>query len=100
MIAENLARNLHTIVYLDIRNDRHMTIHEAVDLLGAMAAKKKISIPLYVGIARAGSDHPVIGAGPAERIRKVDFGPPLHILIVPAELHDMEQRYLEMFAGL
>ncbi|MDO9326608.1 MAG: diphthine synthase, partial [Methanoregula sp.] len=26
--------------------------------------------------------------------------PPLHILIVPAELHDMEREYLERFAGL
>ena len=100
VIADNLAQNLHTLVYLDIQNDRHMTVHEAVDLLEAMAAKKKISIPLYVGIARAGSDHPVIGAGPADRIKAVDFGPPLHILIVPAHLHDMEKKYLEVFAGL
>lgn len=100
VIATNLAQNLHTLVYLDIQNDRHMTVHEAVDLLEAMAAKKKISIPLYVGIARAGSDHPVVSAGPADRIKAVDFGPPLHILIVPASLHDMEKKYLEVFAGL
>jgi diphthine synthase len=30
----------------------------------------------------------------------VDFGMPLHILVIPAELHDMEREYLEMFAGL
>ncbi|HZK29815.1 MAG TPA: diphthine synthase, partial [Methanoregula sp.] len=39
-------------------------------------------------------------AGSAQVVRSVDFGPPLHILVVPAELHEMERTYLEMFAGL
>ncbi len=65
-----------------------------------MAGESKIHIPLYVGIARAGSDSPLVRAGSALDLRSVDFGPPLHILIVPAELHDMERSYLEMFAGL
>jgi len=77
-----------------------MTIHEALILLEQMAAGKKMHIPLYVGIARAGSDHPVVRAGTAGALEAVDFGPPLHILIIPAELHDMERSYLEMFAGL
>jgi diphthine synthase len=77
-----------------------MTIHEAIDLLEQMAAEKKMHIPLYVGIARAGSDDPLVRAGSADTLQSVDFGLPLHILIVPAELHDMERSYLEMFAGL
>jgi diphthine synthase len=100
VIAHNLALRLHTLVYLDIQNDRFMTVYEAVDLLESMAVQKKLAVPLYIGVARAGSDHPVVGAGSAERIRTIDFGPPLHTLIVPAELHDMERKYLEMFAGL
>ena len=77
-----------------------MTVREAVTLLEAMAEKKGCRIPLYVGIARVGSEEPVIIAGTAEKILSADFGPPLHILIVPAELHDMEREYLEIFAGL
>ncbi len=100
VIAENLERRLHTIVYLDIRKDRFMTIPEAVGLLEQMAQKKPVTIPLYVGVARAGSDTGIVHAGSAEQIRTRDFGPPLHILVVPADLHDMEQRYLEVFAGL
>lgn len=100
VIAQNLSLNCHTLVYLDIQNERYMTVPEAVELLELMAIKKGVEIPLYVGIARAGSSAPVVRAGTAERIKKEDFGPPLHILIVPAELHDMERRYLEMFAGL
>jgi diphthine synthase len=100
VIKLNLSLRLHTLVYLDIQDERYMTIHEGIDLLEQMAAEKEIFIPLYVGIARAGSDTPAVRAGTAEALKLIDFGPPLHILIVPAELHDMERSYLEMFAGL
>ena len=100
VIAQNLSLRLHTLVYLDIQNERYMTVQEAVTLLEDMAEKKGCHISLYVGIARVGSDEPVIIAGPSEKILAGDFGPPLHILIIPAELHDMEREYLEMFAGL
>jgi diphthine synthase len=100
VILQNLTMRLHTLVYLDIHEDRFMTVREAVDLIEAIAARKGAAIPLYMGIARAGSEHPVVRAGTADRIRATDFGPPLHILVVPAELHDMERRYLEVFAGL
>ena len=100
VIAQNLSLRLHTLVYLDILDERYMTVHEAIALLEQMAAEKKMHIPLYVGIARAGSDDPLVRAGSADTLRSVDFGLPLHILIIPAELHDMERSYLEMFAGL
>ena len=100
VIAQNLSLRLHTLVYLDIQDDRSMTIHEAIALLEQMAEERKMHIPLYVGIARAGSGDPLVRAGTAGTLRSVDFGLPLHILIVPAELHDMERSYLEMFAGL
>jgi diphthine synthase len=100
VIAQNLSLRLHTLVYLDIQDDRYMTVNEAIDLLEKMAGEREMHIPLYVGIARAGSDDPLVRAGPAGTLQSVDFGPPLHILIVPAELHDMERSYLEMFAGL
>jgi diphthine synthase len=100
VIAGNLSARLHTLVYLDIRKERCMTVNTAVELLEVLAQKQKMNVPLYIGIARAGSGAPVVAAGTAERILATDFGPPLHILIVPGELHDMERRYLELFAGL
>jgi diphthine synthase len=100
VISQNLAQRLHTLVYLDIQNERYMTVPEAVSLIEQIAQTKQMEIPLYVGIARAGSDYPVVLAGSAERMKASDFGPPLHILIIPAELHDMEREYLERFAGL
>ena len=100
VICENRAARLHTLVYLDIQEGRYMTVNEAVVLLEDMAQKKGVHIPLYVGIARAGSASPVVRAGPADVIMAQDFGAPLHVLIVPGELHDMERQYLERFAGL
>ena len=100
VIVKNLDNRLHTIVYLDIQKDRFMTIPEAVGLLEQIAGEKQVSIPLYIGVARAGSDDVIVRAGSAGKIRAGAFGLPLHILVIPAELHDMERRYLELFAGL
>ncbi len=100
-ILKNLEDNLHTIVFLDIKPDRFMTVNEGIEIIGQMAEKEQKDPPgLYVGIARAGSDSPVVIAGDGDRLRSADFGGPLHILLVPAELHMMEKEYLEAFAGL
>jgi diphthine synthase len=100
VVAQNLSLDLHTLVYLDIQKDRYMTVAQAVELMEELARIKGFSIPLYVGIARAGSDCPVVAAGNAEKMDRSDLGPPLHILVVPARLHVVEQEYLEAFAGL
>lgn len=99
VIRKNLADNLHTIVYLDIQENHYMTISEAVNLLEPMVMSLGFKIPCYIGIARAGSREPGIRAGGADILRETDFGGPLHILVIPAELHDMEHEYLEVFAG-
>ena len=99
VIRKNLGDNLHTIVYLDIQENHYMTIQEAVNLLEPMAMESGFQIPCYVGIARAGSPEPIVRAGDADIIRETNFGRPLHILVIPACLHDMEREYLEVFAG-
>ena len=70
-----------------------------LEILVKLAARKEIPLPLFIGIARAGSEKPVVAAGTAEKLMAIHFGPPLHILIVPAALHIMEKEYLELFAG-
>ena len=100
VISGNLAGNLHTLVYLDIRDRRYMTVQEAVSMLEAISERRKQEIPLYVGIARAGSPDVEVRAGPAQALISHTFGGPLHILAVPAGLHMMEEAYLKAFAGL
>lgn len=99
VIHKNLADNLHTIVYLDIQENRYMTIHDAINLLEPMSGDAGFQIPCYIGIARAGSMESRVRAGDAETIKNTDFGGPLHILVIPACLHEMEREYLEIFAG-
>jgi len=99
VIARNLAQDLHTLVYLDISGDRCMTIGEAVRNLEGLSDTAGVRLPLYIGIARAGSECPLVLAGNAQKLISADFGPPLHILIIPASLHIMEREYLELFAG-
>jgi diphthine synthase len=100
VIVQNLSLDLHTLVYLDIAGDRFMTITQAIDLIEQNIGKTGCEIPLYVGIARAGSLCPVVTAGTAKQLAGIDFGPPLHILVVPGTLHLMERSYLELFGGL
>jgi diphthine synthase len=99
-ISANLALNLHTLVYLDIQSDRYMSVPEAVRLIVEMAEKKGKPVPtLFIGIARAGSDNPTVIAGDADTLINADFGPPLHVLLVPADLHPIEEDYIRTFAG-
>ncbi|MCK5661149.1 MAG: diphthine synthase, partial [Methanosarcinales archaeon] len=60
---------------------------------------EKLATRLGVGIARAGSTNPVVHADSLEKLMQYDFGEPLHILIVPAELHFIEAEALVEFAG-
>lgn len=99
-ISANLGLNLHTLVYLDIQSERYMSVSEAISLISVMAEKKNEKMPeLFIGIARAGSENPTVIAGNAETLAHADFGPPLHVLIVPAALHPIEEDYIRTFAG-
>jgi diphthine synthase len=97
-ILGNLDLHLHTLVFLDIQKDRFMTVNEGIGLLGEMA--RRISRPapgFLVGVARAGSPDAFVAAGSPGSLAGLDFGPPLHILVSPADLHPVEREYLEAF---
>jgi diphthine synthase len=97
-ILGNLSLRLHTLVFLDIQGDRFMTVNEGIALLGEMAARISRPAPGFlIGIARAGSPDAFVAAGSPGRLADLDFGPPLHVLVVPADLHPVEQEYLEAF---
>jgi len=106
VVQENQERGLHTLILLDINREtnRYMTIAEGVDLLLKMARNADSALidenTLMCGVARAGSHDPVVKAGPAKLLKNMDFGPPLHTLVVPGSLHFMEEKALETFAGL
>jgi len=104
VLQENLARNLHTMLFLDIQREpeeRYMTAGEGAALLLEMEGEAEEKLPpkvLGIGIARAGSDDAMIRADLLTRLKRFDLGGPLHILVVPAKLHFMEAEALRVLA--
>jgi diphthine synthase len=100
VVKQNKKNKLHTLLLLDIdaEHNKHMTINEAIEYLLRVESKRKEKVftkdTKCIGVARLGSDKPKIVHGKAEELLKTDFGEPLHSLIVPGELHFVEEEAL------
>ncbi|PSQ46588.1 diphthine synthase [Halobacteriales archaeon SW_7_65_23] len=95
-IQANRDRDLHTLVYLDIdgENERFLTGDRAADLLA-----DPLGDPLGVVVGQAGSDDPTVRADRLSTLADESFGPPLHLLVIPAEPHPLERDALVELAG-
>ena len=106
VIYNNKKIGLHTLVLLDIQVEKNlfMTANEGFDLLLQMEEKEKKHLfdtdILACVVARAGGPNPIIAADMLQRLRKKDFGQPLHTIVIPGPLHFMEVEALELCAGL
>jgi diphthine synthase len=87
-IEANRDRGLHTLVYLDIKQEReeYMTADVAADLLAA----NWDGDALGVAVCRAGSPDPAVTADRLAPLADRSFGDPLHLLVVPGDLHLLE----------
>jgi diphthine synthase len=94
-IAANRERGLHTLVVLDIKvgtgpsgpdpdHEEYMTADRAAALLAGDVDG------IGVAIARAGSAEPVVVADTLSALAAESFGDPLHLLVVPGDLHLVE----------
>ena len=105
VLTENRERGLHTLLLLDVRaeQNRAVTANEAIEIMLGLEKKLKKQAftrsTLAVVIARAGSEDVIVRAGRAGQLRKLDFGPSPHVLIVPGKLHFLEAEALKVFAG-
>ncbi|WP_254543910.1 diphthine synthase [Halomarina pelagica] len=95
-IEGNRERGLHTLVYLDIKRERgeYMTADAAADLLAG-----GYEDALAVAVCRAGSPDPVVAADRLSALDERDFGDPLHLLVLPGDLHLLEAEALVELAG-
>jgi len=95
-ITANRQQGLHTLVYLDIKTEReaYMTADRAADLLA-----DDLGDDLAVAIARAGSPDPIVAADRVSELAGREFGDPLHLLVLPGDLHPMETDALVELAG-
>ncbi len=105
VIAQNKKLGLHTLCLLDLKADekRFLSVKEALALLLEIEQKKgKRAVTLgtfAVGVARVGSDAPVLKADRVEKLLEFDFGEPPHSLIFLGDLHFMEAEALVAFAA-
>lgn len=94
-VGGNRERGLHTLVLLDLRPEegRFLTGNEALALFRERDPDGVVlpeSAPVAVA-ARVGRDDAAGWFGPLEELLRVDFGPPMHVVVVPApELHFQE----------
>ncbi|KAJ1907630.1 diphthine synthase [Tieghemiomyces parasiticus] len=111
-IRENRSIGLHTLCLLDIKvkeqswenmargrkiyePPRYMTVNQCVDQLLEVEEKRGEKVyteeTLAVGIARVGSATQLVRAGTLAQLREVDFGAPLHSLVLlGSRLHYLE----------
>ena len=105
VLGENLERGLHTLLLLDldVERGRYLTVNEAMRLLLEVEAEECKGVfteeTLAVGAARLGSESATIRGGRIRNLLDLDFGPPPYILIVPGNLHFVEEEALKLLTA-
>jgi diphthine synthase len=99
-LAANRAGGLHTLVLLDLvpEDGRYLGATDGLALVRARDPEGAVlsDEALIAVVARVGRPDAQGWYGPFSRLRSVDFGPPLHAIVVPAaELHFEEAAALE-----
>ncbi len=116
VIKNNKNNGLHTLCLLDIKTEepslenlkkginkpepaRFMTIKKAIEILEKLEEKNKENIinkeTLVIGVARIGTSTQQIISGTIDELKQKDFKQPLHSLIIPGKLHDVEKEMLD-----
>jgi diphthine synthase len=113
-IEANRERGLHTLVYLDIKVDHDPGDRAAKrepngegndgsfmrgDEAAALLADHWDADALAAAVCRAGSADPLVAADRLDALAGRDLGEPLHLLVVPGDLHLLEAEALEALAG-
>lgn len=117
-IANNRKMGLHTLCLLDIKvkepnleqlcrgrtvyePPRYMTVNQAVEQLLELEETRgeKVYGPstVAVGLARLGAPDQKIVVAPLSDLLSFDFGGPLHSLVIPGDIHDSEQEFLNSY---
>ncbi len=102
VILQNLELGLHTLVLRDItaHQDYFMSASEGLHLLLTMEEKvqKGILDPTreVAVVARAGSLDPFLWVGSIHQGMDMDFGAPLHSIVIPGDCHFMEREMLDL----
>jgi diphthine synthase len=93
---KNYKNNLHTLFLLDLdpKNEKYMTVNQAIDFLLKNKIKQDI---LAVGCAAIGSEKPEIKADKLVNLKDHNFEKYPQCLIIPSKLHFVEEETLKLY---
>ncbi len=103
VLKQNRILGLHTLLILDLKpaDNKFMTVNSAIRILLDIEKKRKEQLftesTLCVGCARIGRSDFAIRVGTAKELLVYDFGAPPQCLIVPGELHFVEEEAISMW---
>ncbi|MFC1648488.1 diphthine synthase [Nanoarchaeota archaeon] len=97
ILKDNQGLGLHTLFVLGLESeeDKYMTVQQALSYLQQSDLVNEKT--MFIGCARLGSNDALIKAGTAEQLMKVDFGKPPHCVIIPGNMHFLEEEALELW---
>ncbi|KAK7368212.1 hypothetical protein VNO80_10236 [Phaseolus coccineus] len=80
---------------------RYMTINTAIEQLLEIVQDREESAytedTKCVGLARLGSEDQMIVAGTMNQLQLIDFGEPLHCLVIAGKTHPVEEEMLDFY---
>ena len=79
-----------------------MTVAQAIDQLLEIEKNRGENVisdnTIAVGLARVGQEDQCVVSGTLLELLEVDFGKPLHSLVIPGRMHFLEAEFLRTFA--
>ena len=101
VLNDNQKLGLHTLFLLDLKDNKFLSINEAIDYLLKTESKEKRGIfsedTLCIGCCQIGSAEEIIKSGKARDLLKLRFSKFPQCLIVPGKLHFMEEEVLDFY---
>lgn len=102
-IHENLSIGLHTLVLLDIQAENKLFMDpkialtqllycESVEKLKVLNLETKI-----ITVSRFGDDSEVVHYKKINDLLAIDYGEPLHSMIIPAKMDEVEKDYVDFY---
>ncbi|MFH1276423.1 MAG: diphthine synthase [Candidatus Woesearchaeota archaeon] len=101
VFRDNKSIGLHTLFLLDLKpaENRFLSIPEALEILEKIEREKREGLitekTFVIGCARLGNDNYIIKAGNLKELKEFDFGHAPYCLIIPGNLHFVEEEMLE-----
>ncbi|NPB01149.1 MAG: diphthine synthase [Crenarchaeota archaeon] len=101
---DNLRRNLHTLLLLDIKDEGgFMTANEAIDILYMLEEKRREGIfvddRVIIVLERIGFLDQKVHILTMKEARRATYGDPPHSIVIPARLNPVEQDLLHVEFG-